>query len=180
MAINPTPAPGDSGSSEKLGPTLLATVRAELADERMRQGSIESRALTLAAGAATAAALVLGLGGRYGGRWATLFFIVLGVAGVLFLLSIGFAWWSVRLVNIEQLDIVELGRLVDGGALPEGREVDPELYVATGLMSSLQDARTADNKKTKWFERAFYAFLLGVCAVAVEIGVVILDKVLAR
>jgi hypothetical protein len=159
----------------RTGKDLLETVRGELADERARKDSIESRALTISAAAAGATALVFGLGSDYSGRWQGLFFFLLWTTGVLFLTASGLGWWSVRLVHYEQPKLEELRRLVDGGGDPDIDDLN--LYVADGLMSALEDARSNNNDKVGWFERAFTVFFIGVGFVALELGVVVADKI---
>ena len=73
--------------SEEVGEDLLAALRIELANERARKASIESRAMTLGAGAAAGIALVLGLASDYVGRWEKLSFALLAYSGGLFLLA---------------------------------------------------------------------------------------------
>jgi MFS family permease len=175
MAIqHPTTRTDDSGSGDGAGATLLATVRAELADERLRKDSIESRALTLAAGAAAAIALVFGLGADYSGRWQTAFFILLGLAGLLFLAASATGWWTVRLLEYKQPQLAEIRRLVKGGRVPD--DADLALYVATGLMTSLEDAREKNDGKAEWLERAFALFLSGAVVVGIELMIVVADR----
>src|SRR5215218_6978713 len=107
MAVNRS-AVGGHGPAQPLGHLLLPTVREELADERERHDSIISRAMTLAAGGGAAAALVVGLSRSYDGRWPLKFFVAVGVAGLLYLVTVGLAWWAVRFKENEQLDLTYL------------------------------------------------------------------------
>lgn len=175
MSIHPA-RPTDSGSHEGSGTTLLDTVRGELAEERARKESLESRALTLSAAAATATALVFGLGAGYQGRWQTAFFILLGLAGLLLLAASATGWWTVRLVFYERPDLSALRRLVEGGAVPENWPLD--LYVAGGLLDTLEDARKQNDEKTKWLDRAFATFLFGALVIGIELVIVVADKVI--
>jgi MFS family permease len=176
MAVQPSSRLGDHGPQEPVGPILAAAIRAELADERARGESIHTRAMTLAAGAAAAAAIVFGLGSDYQGRWQVLFFILLLVAGLLFVASLWMAWWAVRIADHHQADLDEFQRLVDEGGDPD--EPDLELYISTALIKTVKGAQEVNTQKSKWLRRALPAFLVGTVVVAAELGVVVADKVL--
>jgi hypothetical protein len=177
MTIQPTRRTDDSGSHDGSGAILLQTVRSELADERARKDSIESRALTLAAGAAAATALVFGLGSDYSGRWQTLFFILLGIVGLLFLTTMAFGWWCARLMAYKQPELTEIRRLVEGGEVADNWPMD--LYVAEGLMTTLEDARLKDDQKAAWLDRAFATFLVGVIVVGIDLVIVVADRLVS-
>jgi MFS family permease len=177
MALDPKSEPGDGESHLGLGTELLAAVRSELADERARQASLESRAMTLAAAAAAATALIFGLGTDYVGRWRTAFFIVLGVAGLTFLLASARAWSVARLRTYDQPKIAEFRRLIDEGWDEDVDEL--RVYIADGTMTALESARANNDQKAQAFDTALLFLIAGVIAVAAELVIVVLDVTLS-
>jgi hypothetical protein len=161
---------------EGIGADLLAAIRSELADERARKTSLESRALTLSAAAAAAIALVFGLGSDYTGRWQVAFYVVLGVSGVSFLAAAANGWWAARVVDYEQPQLEEFKRLLDEGW--EDSLDDFRIYVADGVMTALESARSRNDARAQAFERAFSLLLAGSAFVAIELLIVVLDSLL--
>jgi MFS family permease len=176
MALRSESKPDDNQPEDPVGGELLAAARAEIADERARAASLESRALTLSAAAAGATALIFGLGADYVGRWRIAFFVFLGLAGLFFLGSAVAAWSVARLRSYEQPQLEEYRRLIDEGwdrGLDELR-----LYIADGTMTALENARKKNDEKAGLFEKALAFLLVGVVAVGIDLGFVVLDGVL--
>jgi MFS family permease len=132
--------------------------------------------MTLAAAGATATALVFGLGADYSGRWQTVFYLLLLLAGLLLLAASAFGWWVAKVRDYEQPDLDEFQRL-----LLEGWEDGAEklrVYIATGILAAAQAARAVNDMKAKALDRAFACLVLGVLCVAAVLAIVVLDRTL--
>ena len=175
MALKGKSDPNHPDGGEGLGGELLAAVRIELADERARKASLESRALTLSAAAAAVIALIFGLGTDYDGRWQAPFFVILGVSGLCFLAAAMLGWWAARITTYDQPQIEEFRRLLDEGW---DKGVDElQTYVADGVMTALESARTQNDKRADALERAFFLLIAGSSLVGVELVLVVLNAV---
>src|SRR5712691_4247178 len=98
-----------------IGGELLEQLRLELAEERSRKASLESRALTASAAAAAAVTILLGLGSQYSGRWQTLFFVLLLVGSLAFLATALFGWLTAKVVGYEEISLDEYEGVLDDG-----------------------------------------------------------------
>jgi len=177
VAINPKSNTRNGEAGGGLGAELLAAVRSELADERARQASLESRAMTLSAAAAAATALIFGLGTDYSGRWQTAFFILLGAAGLIFISSSVVAWSVARLREYDQPKVGEYRRLLDEGW---DEDVDDlRRYIADGTITALESARANNDNKARSFDRALFLLIGGALVVGSELVIVVLDELLS-
>ena len=90
-------------------------------------------------------------------------------ASLLFVAAAGLSWWSARIVTFDLLDLKELRRIVSAeGSIPEVPPEDMSIYVADGLMTTLESARANNETRAKTFEKAFAVLLLGAGAITIE------------
>ena len=158
-----------------VGQDLLDALRNELAEERSRKSSLEQRSLAASSAAAAAVALLLGLGSQYEGRWQDVFFSLLFIGGVLFLISAYAGWQTAKITGYQEIDLKEYDGILDDGwpdTLGAFRR-----FLADGVIAVLKDARKQNDKKVTWNTRALRFLFFGAGVVAIEIGIVLLDRV---
>lgn len=158
-----------------LSEELLAALRLELAEERARKSSLESRGLTLSAGAATATALLFGLGTNYSGRWQPVFFSLLLAGGLAFFSAAFLGWRAARTFDYGEIDPRFFDDIFAGK-----EEMTPEElreYLAEGALDVLKRARSLDDHKEKSFRRGYSALAVGALAVVAELALVFADRV---
>jgi len=171
----PDPSP-DRPNGDGVEQELLQALRDELSEERARKESLERRGLSVAAGSATATALLFGLGADYSGRWQLVFFAALTLGGLCFLMSAFFGWRISALRKYSEIDIDALERIRAEG-WSESIE-DFRAYLAAGVYDTIKEARTNNDTKARFYEVALKFLLAGLGSVVALLIIVFLDSVL--
>lgn len=140
---------------------IVNACKDEVAEERARKDSVERRSLTVAAGSAAAAAVLLGLGGRRGldSPLALAAFVLggasLAVAGLL-------GWWAARPRAYDELDPADLKREIDSD---DDDVLELRRFLARGLLDRLDSARTLNDRKAALLRAASLLLMVGLAAI---------------
>jgi hypothetical protein len=175
LSVSSPPGSGSGENGSGYEQELLASLRAELQEERSRKSSLETRSFAVAAAAGTATTLLLGLGSTYRGHWQVAFFSLLLAGGVLFLLAAIFGWMNSRLRVYPEIDPEEFDELLNEGF--EGGADAFRLYMAKGALDALRGARSNNDEKAEAFTRALVFLVGGAGIVTLELIVVLVDRI---
>jgi hypothetical protein len=164
-------APGSDGQPYE--PDLLASLRAELQEERARKASLDTRSLTIAAASATATTLLLGLGRDYAGKWPKVFFALLFLGSICFLIASVTGWENSRPQDYQEIDAKAFDDVLANGWA--GTREEFQNYMSEGTLAALRDARKRNDGKAKQFSEALAFLTVGAGIVSAELLLVLLS-----